>query len=130
MKRVVVLRPEPGASETVRKARERGLDAAAMPLFEMEAIPWQAPDARGFDGLLLTSANAVRFGGGELECLRGLPVYAVGEATAQQARQVGLEIALTGDSDVEQLLGSVDSKLRLLHLCGEHRKEIPETVRS
>src|SRR5207248_8528057 len=98
MKRVVVLRPEPGASETVRKARQRGLDAAAMPLFEVEAIPWQAPDAREFDGLLLSSANAARSGGGELECLRGLPVYAVGEATAQQARQAGFKIVLTGDS--------------------------------
>ena len=33
MKRVLVLRPEPGASATVERARALGLDAVAVPLF-------------------------------------------------------------------------------------------------
>ena len=85
MRRLLVLRPEPGASATVKRARERGLEAVAAPLFEVEPLTWQAPDVDAFDGLLLTSANAVRHGGDELLKLRGLEVYAVGEATADAA---------------------------------------------
>jgi len=123
MRRVLVLRPEPGASATVEKARRKGLDAIAIPLFEIEPVAWQAPDPGGFDALLLTSANAVRMGGDELMKLRGLPVHAVGEATAEAARGAGFDIAAVGDGGVDRLLDSLDPDLRLLHLCGEDRRE-------
>lgn len=123
MARVLVLRPEPGASETVKRARERGLDVVAVPLFAVEPIAWDPPDAGSFDGLLLTSANAVRHGGEQLPELRRLKTYAVGEATADAAREAGFDIAATGDSGVDRLLASTDSSLKLLHLCGEHRRE-------
>ena len=121
MSRILVLRPEPGASQTVKRARARGLDAVNIPLFEVEAVAWQPPEAGGFDALLLTSANALRFGGEQLMDLRGLAVHAVGEATAEAARHAGFDIASTGDDGVERLLGSLEAALRLLHLCGEHR---------
>jgi uroporphyrinogen-III synthase len=123
MLRVLVLRPEPGASATVERARELGLDAIAIPLFEIERMEWHAPEPAGFDGLLLTSANAVRHGGEELQALRGLSVYAVGEATAEAAREAGFDIAATGDAGVERLLGSLEPDLKLLHLCGADRRE-------
>ena len=44
MRRLLVLRPEPGASATVERARALGLDAVAMPLFEVEPVAWDAPD--------------------------------------------------------------------------------------
>ena len=121
MRGLVVLRPEPGASETMRLAQERGLDARCLPLFEIEALAWEAPEPGAFDGLLLTSANAVRHAGEGLSGLRGLPVYAVGEATAAAAREAGFDIKATGDSGVARLLGSLEPELKLLHLCGEDR---------
>lgn len=124
MRRLVILRPEPGASATVHSAKAMGLDAVAMPLFQIEPVVWQAPDPAGFDGLLLTSANAVRQAGDKLETLRGLRVYAVGEATCNAARDAGFDIASTGDAGVERLLGSIENDLRLLHLCGEHRTAV------
>ena len=133
MTRVLVLRPEPGASATVSRARARGLDARAMPLFEVEPVEWQVPDAGSFDGLLLTSANALRHGGEGLCVLRGLPVYAVGPATAEAARDAGFDVASTGHSGVERLLGSVEPDLRLLHLAGEDRKmpaEAPQQIQA
>ena len=123
MTRLLVLRPEPGASATVANAHERGLDAVAVPLFEVEPVAWEAPDAGGFDGLLLTSANAVRFGGDALNSLWGLKAFTVGEATAAAARGAGFDIAATGDAGVDRLLGSIEPELRLLHLCGEQRRE-------
>jgi uroporphyrinogen-III synthase len=123
MRRLLVLRPEPGASATVERARQRGLDATATPLFEVEAVDWRAPTASAFDGLLLTSANAVRHGGDELQKLRGLEVYAVGEATAEAARERGFGIAAAGEQGVDELLASIEPELRLLHICGQERRE-------
>lgn len=123
MRRVLVLRPEPGASATAERARALGLDAIAIPLFAIESIAWDAPDPAAFDGLLLTSANAVHSAGEKLAALRGLPVYAVGERTAQAARDAGFSIAAAGEADVDRLLGSIEADLKLLHLCGEHRRD-------
>jgi uroporphyrinogen-III synthase len=123
MRRAVVLRPEPGASDTVRKLAERGIEAIALPLFAIAPIEWRAPDPAQFDALLLTSANAVRHGRAELPKLRDLPVYAVGEATAKAARDTGFAVVQTGSAGVDGLLASITPELRLLHLAGEHRSE-------
>lgn len=123
MRRLVILRPEPEASASVKRAAKLGLDAIAAPLFAIEPVAWDPPAQDGFDALLLTSANAVRFGGDKLKALRGLPVHAVGDATAAAARDAGFDIASSGDWGVDRLLASIDAGLRLLHPCGEHRRE-------
>ena len=123
MRHLLVLRPEPGASATVDRARALGLEAVAIPLFEVEPVNWEAPEAAAFDGLLLTSANAVRCCGEGLRSLRGLKVYAVGEATADAAREAGFDIAATGEAGVDRLLGPIEPGLKLLHLCGSDRYE-------
>jgi uroporphyrinogen-III synthase len=128
MRRVLVLRPEPGASATVARGQQRGLDTVAVPLFEIEPVAWQVPDPGAFDGLLLTSANAVRHGGAGLVELRALPVYAVGEATAEAAREAGFAIVATGDAGVERLLEGVNPEFRLLHLAGEDRSEVARNL--
>ena len=122
MRRVLVLRPEPGATATVGRARGMGLDAIAVPLFKVEPVAWTAPDAGQFDALLLTSANAVRHGGAALQKLQALSVYAVGDATAEMARDAGFPVASVGDEGVDRLLDAIPSRLKLLHLCGEDRK--------
>ncbi len=131
MRRVIVLRPEPGAGETVRRARALGLDAHAMPLFEVEPVAWDVPEPSGLDALLLTSANALRHGGEQLRQLRALPVHAVGQATAAAARAEGFDVASVGEAGVDRLLGSIATGWKLLHLCGEDRKapgEAPQDI--
>ena len=122
MRRLFVFRPEPAAHRTVERARELGLEATAIPLFELEALDWPEPDPTQFDGILLTSANAVNMGGPQLEHLRRLPVHAVGEATALAAEVAGFGIASIGQGGVEDLLESVEADARLIHLCGEDRR--------
>lgn len=122
MKRLFVLRPQPGADETVARARAMGLDAMAMPLFAIEPLQWAAPDPSRFDALLLTSANAARQGGEALAQFRALPVHAVGDATAAAAREAGLAVESVGTGGVEPLLAALPAGLRLLHLCGEDRR--------
>jgi uroporphyrinogen-III synthase len=122
MRPVVVLRPEPGASETIERAREQGLEAISIPLFEIEQVEWEAPDPTAFDALLLTSANAIRHSGGRLKALRALPVHAVGAATAKAASDAGFTIASSGSAGVDELLDGLDPGIRLLHLSGEDRR--------
>jgi uroporphyrinogen-III synthase len=122
MRRLLVLRPEPGASATVERARQKGLDAFSVPLFEVEPVAWHAPDPSRFDALLLTSANAIRHGGEQLARLRGLPAYAVGPATAGAAAEAGFDVAGTGEGDLWDLLGTMRADLKLLHLCGQDRR--------
>lgn len=105
-----------------------GLTATAVPLFEIEPVPWQAPDPQAFDGLLLTSANAVRQAGPQLAKVRALPVYAVGKATAGAARAAGLEVVLCGEGGLRELLAEVPGAPRLLHLCGDDRTATPDTT--
>lgn len=123
MRRLLVLRPEPGASATVKRARERGLEAVAAPLFEIEAVPWQAPDSGRFDALLVTSANAVRCAGAQLEKFLSLPVYAVGEMTSLAAQERGFAIAAIGNRGVDRLIECIPQNLKLLHLGGEDRQD-------
>ena len=123
MRPLVIVRPEPGASTTAAAAERAGLRPLVMPLFEIEPVEWQAPGTSGWDGLLLTSANAARFGGDELGRLRDLPAYCVGESTATVARDAGFSIATVGKGGVDALLALLPGGLRLLHLCGTDRRQ-------
>ena len=126
MKPLVVLRPEPGASRTVARAQALGLQVVRIPLFAVVPTDWQAPQASAFDGLVLTSANAVRHGGEELQKLKSLPVHAVGEATAHLARAAGFPVASVGQGGS----GAMDlpAEKRLLHLTGRDHRAIPGTT--
>jgi uroporphyrinogen-III synthase len=123
MRPLVILRPEPGASATARAAAEFGLEPIVLPLFAVEPVAWTAPDPKGFDGLLLTSANGIRHAGPGLGELASLPAYCVGEATAAEASAAGIDVASIGDGTVDLLLRNLPGGLRLLHLCGAHRRQ-------
>ena len=123
MRPLVIVRPQPGASATANAAEQLGLRAVVMPLFEIEPVEWSAPDTDGFDGLLLTSANAVRYGGEQLKRLQDLPCHCVGDATAAEARDSGFCIATAGSGGVDALLAMLPPDLRLLHLSGTDRRE-------
>lgn len=127
MRRLVILRPEPGASASVAKAAARHLYAIAVPLFVVQPIVWALPDDGPWDGIAATSANAFRHGGPGLQKLASLPVYAVGEATATAARAAGFSIASAGDGGAEELALRLPDG-RLLHLCGADFRAIPGTT--
>ena len=126
MKRLLVLRPEPGNRATVDRSRALGLDPVPCPLFAVEPVDWTAPDPGGYDHILFTSANALRHGGDQLASLTRLPVLAVGLATADAARAAGFAVAMTGEGGGDALLELLPASHQLLHLTGaEHRP--PET---
>jgi uroporphyrinogen-III synthase len=120
---IAVLRPEPGNTATAAAIEALGLTAIRLPLFAVHAIDWTPPDVTRFDALLLTSANAPRHAGPGLAALRGLPVHAVGDATAAAARDAGLEVVAVGDRDGAALLAAAAASgvQRALLLGGRDR---------
>jgi uroporphyrinogen-III synthase len=128
MTRLVILRPEPGASATAAAARALGIESLVVPLFAVEPVDWRVPEPVEFDAVILTSVNAILHGGVQIDRLRDLPAYCVGEATATAAREAGFKVANTGSGGVDMLLGSLPPGLRLLHPCGVDRRE-PQTAR-
>ncbi len=121
MRRLLLLRPEPGLAASAERAEALGLDVVRCPLFRVEPIEWVVPDPTPYDALLFTSANAVKLGGAGLDRLRRLPVHAVGAATASAAAQAGFEVVNIGEDGIERLLAPLPASIRLLHLAGEHR---------
>ncbi|MWV28578.1 uroporphyrinogen-III synthase [Aurantiacibacter rhizosphaerae] len=113
-----VIRPEPGLQSTLQSARDMGLAAVGLPLFEVMPLRWDAPDASEFDALLLGSANAVRHSGKMLEQYASLPVHAVGHATADAATQADLTVDRVGEGGLQNVLDDNDTPTRYLRLGG------------
>jgi uroporphyrinogen-III synthase len=130
LRRLVILRPEPGNGRTAAAARAAGWSVDAMPLFAVTPIAWTPPDPHRFDALLLTSANAVRHAGPGLATLACLPVIAVGEATAAAARDAGLPVAVIGCTDAAAAVATARTGgwQRLLHLAGRDRVDLHGVV--
>ena len=124
--RLLALRPEPGLTATLDKARGLGLAIDGLALSEIRPIAWQCPDPAAFGGLLIGSANAFLHGGANLARLTDKPVYAVGEATADAARAAGFSVALTGSGGLQGVLDAVAAPSHLLRIAGE--EHVPLTA--
>lgn len=120
---LAVLRPEPGNAATAGRIEALGLRAIRLPLFAVQPVDWTPPDAAAHDALLLTSANAIRFGGEGLAAILHLPVLAVGTQTAEIARAAGFDVMAVGDSDAAALIALAEARgiKRALHLAGRDR---------
>ena len=126
---MLIVRPEPGCAATVAAAKALGLDAIGAPLFAIEPVDWSLPDG-SCDAVLAGSANAFRHGGPQLSSLRHLPVYAVGEATAEAAIAKGFTVTTVGEGGLQRVLDDIFAPIRLLRLAGAERVELsfPESI--
>ena len=125
MTRVLIIRPERGASATLAAARALGLDAEAQPLFEVRPCPWDAPDPSAIDAVLLGSANAVRFAGPALSLYRGMPAHAVGALTLAAAQAEGFLPGVVGEGGLQAVIGALPpAPTRLLRLAGAEHVEL------
>lgn len=125
--RVLVTRPEPGASATAKRLKAAGMEPVLLPLTRIEALAASFPDgADGHDAVALTSANAVRLAPpGFLASIAHLPCHAVGEATAEAARRAGLNVVAADAGDAQGLAAGLIAALprgaRVLYPCGRVR---------
>lgn len=121
-RKLLVLRPQPGADATAARARALGLEPVVAPLFEILPMDWLPPDPAHHDALLFTSASGVRAASEGLTRFAHLPVVTVGEATAEAARAIGLNVVETGEGDGAAVVAATRFA-RLLHLAG--RRHVP-----
>jgi uroporphyrinogen-III synthase len=102
---ILVTRPQPDSDKTVAALREKGLAALAAPMLRFEAVAFQdEPDAL-YGAVIVTSANALRAIAPQaaLTRLKQLPLFAVGEHTAEAARDLGFRHVIAADGDAGAL---------------------------
>ncbi|WP_158515731.1 uroporphyrinogen-III synthase [Pararhizobium polonicum] len=99
--RVLVTRPQPSAAATAARLEALGHEAIVLPMMEPVHQPQAALDvlALAYDAIAVTSAEAIRALAtitDQLAPHRHTPVFCVGAATAQAARQLGFQSVITG----------------------------------
>jgi uroporphyrinogen-III synthase len=105
---ILITRPEPGASRTAALLAEMGLAAILGPCLEIRPLPARLPPPAQVQAVLLTSANAVP---ALSEAWHDRPVFAVGAATAAQARAAGCTDVHSADANAQALAALVTARL-------------------
>ncbi len=101
MSRILLTRPELDCAGTKQRLEAMGHVVVVAPMMLVQSVTFSVPDpARS---LIVTSKNAVRYG------LKSLPdiervVYAVGDATAEAARELGFQRVNAGPGTVKGLM--------------------------
>jgi uroporphyrinogen-III synthase len=115
---VLVTRPEPDNEATAATLRARGFEALLAPMLRFEALAFQDDADAHYDAVIVTSANALR--GFERhpagQRLLKLPLFAVGEHTANAARHAGFGHVIAADGDVAALRDAVLASVKAKHL--------------
>jgi uroporphyrinogen-III synthase len=120
---ILLTRPEPDATLEAKKLARLGHHPVIAPLLRIEFLQG-ALDLDGVDALIATSRNALR----ALAChpqraeAASLPLFAVGEATASGAKELGFADVTTGPGTGRELASLILERGKgstLLHLSGE-----------
>jgi uroporphyrinogen-III synthase len=124
--RLLVTRPEDDAARTAQELRARGHEVLVAPLMRIEALsaelrgPWAAA--------LITSANAARAVSMHRRGvdILGLPVFTVGDRSAEAARAAGFTDVISAEGALPDLARLVAGRCAprgapLIYLAGEDR---------
>ena len=121
---VLVTRPHPDNEATARGLRERGFEVVLAPMLRFEQVPLDGTLEADLTGVIVTSANALRAVESELAALTALPLFAVGNHTADEARRLGFAKVISAEGDAAKLRQRVAKEFRgkdatkLLYLAG------------
>lgn len=124
--RLLVTRPEPEATRQGQALAARGHEPVLAPLLTIEPLKDVSLELDGAQALIATSRNALRALGSHpaLAQARRLPLFAVGEATAAEATELGFAEVTIGPGTGETLARLLAERLKpsagpLVHLSGE-----------
>jgi uroporphyrinogen-III synthase len=128
---VLVTRPEPDNEATAAALRAKGFEVLLSPVLRFEAVAFEIdPDVR-YGAVVVTSANALRALASHpaRESLLKLAVFAVGQHTAEAARQAGFQDVVAASGDVAALRDIIMKRVRakalpkaaVLYLAGADR---------
>jgi uroporphyrinogen-III synthase len=119
---VLVTRPHPDNEATARALRERGFAAVLAPMLRFEVVDSGAIEA-DVTALIVTSANALRAAEADLGPFLKLPLFAVGEHTAEEAHRLGFAKVTSAEGDADKLRKRIRKSFKtkggkLLYLAG------------
>ena len=120
--RVLLTRPHADSATLAAILQGHGIDSVIEPLLDIRYVGGPPIDLSNVQALLMTSANGVRaYANRNAE--RHLPVYAVGDATAREAKASGFDTVHSAAGDVATLAALVHEKARgnggvLVHPAG------------
>lgn len=124
--RLLLTRPEPGASATAARLIGIGHEVVCDPMLQI--VPTGSPLPHGmFDAIAFTSLNAVRALAADAAAAETfhLPAFAVGHRTAAEARAVGFQQVIDCAGDLGSLARTLVLHLppgaSVLHAAGEER---------
>jgi uroporphyrinogen-III synthase len=124
--RLLVTRPEPDALKLGGVLEEMGHEATVDPLLSVSFDGGEPVDLDSAQALIATSRNALRAikASPALAIARTLPLFAVGKATAAEARALGFETVVTGAGTGAELVAHIVSALDpaaglVVHLAGD-----------
>lgn len=124
--RLLVTRPEPDATRQAETLAARGHEAVVAPLLLIEPAKDVTLDLASAQALIVTSRNALRALAShpDLAAALRLPLFAVGEATATAATELGFAKVTAGPGTGEELSRLITDTLdpkagALVHLAGE-----------
>ena len=104
--RVWITRTQPGADATAARLTALGYEPVVRPLLRVQPIPnamSKAPDAADIACIALTSPNGVDVIAPDAGPYLGVPVYAVGDTTADAARAAGFTRVKSASGDIHTL---------------------------
>lgn len=119
---VLITRPEPEASDYAAELEVEGFSGLCAPMLALRDVGFEAPRLSSYAGLLLTSAQAVRYFIKRAQAAH-IPVFCVGKHTAQAAREAGFSDVISLDGTGQDLakhiagLAGVEDK-SFLHIHG------------
>lgn len=96
--KVLVTRPEPGASATAARLTQMGFEPLLAPCLTIAHLPARLPESMG--ALVITSGQAVA---SLPASLRNTPVFCVGDATATRLRAAGFHRVESAGGDANDL---------------------------
>lgn len=123
---ILITRPEPDASAWSAHLAARGVAVTVDPLLRIEHIAFNVLDLSGIQALIATSRNGLRglAMSQALAAATELPLFAVGQGTAEFARELGFPTVHAGPASARELVGVITANAapsagRLLHLSGD-----------
>ncbi len=122
--RLLVTRSREDAEPLAAALGERGYEAVLEPLMSITDVDASDLDPDGVQALLITSANGIRTFARRTS-RRDIAVFAVGDASARTAFELGFAEVRSAAGDVDALAALVRDELdpgrgALLHIAGSH----------
>jgi uroporphyrinogen-III synthase len=121
--RVAITRAAPENARTAERVRARGGEPVLAPLLTIVPCGYDT-NTEGAQALIFTSSNGVR-AFPDVRGTRDRVVLAVGDVTAEAAREAGFSDVRAADGDVESLAALAHTSLdpakgKLIHIAGDH----------